>query len=1108
MRAQLLLLCLFFFLPDILSAQQYFPFRENDRWGLIDASGNVFLPPVYQAIGAFEGDYAIFQIDDQVGLINKAGQEILPARFEDIQVIGSGVFLVMQESRRQLLTDQGQAILDTEILEAEMITANIIRYRATNKWGAISRKGKEIVPPLAKEIVLELEDYLSVRTAKGSGLWTLEGQQIADTLYSAIRVLDDSCFAVQKNRLWGLLNRAGAKILSEDWWEIEPLGTDYVVVKDSASTGLFVKENQQVIGYGRFQRFIDFPGEQVLCVKNFLVGLLNHNGQQILDNRYQEIQIYDKELFRIRQANRWGLVRAGDEVLLPAEYTFLGPLNTEIAVVSQGNRFGIINFKGALVVEPKYDRVQVDENTVQAYLGESLEILAFNEAGELSDQDSYDNFGTISIGYRGDRIRRGLRTRSASNRNPLQLEEFEWFFHPKADKWGLRKTDDGAIIIPPSYDAIEVKRDLGFTVVGNEVVSKTTFDRTIFNFFMVYGIIDNKRGLPITPMNLWDIRFEDIEKDSLPVARVIFNGGRHGLINRKGAIVLENFTYIGRFKEGRARMSQKGGLSVKLYEGEEQLGWFGSYLKRMRTPSLMESMTTHDRKLQTEGRLICADCDWGFIDTMGRVAIKPAYSFTYPFKKGVAISKQNGHWGTIDVQGNIRLEPIYDKIRFVENSEDQMLRIYQYKPKYGLVDSSGRIVVPVLYDDVTKVSENRIAVKAGNRWGFVDMNGEAITPFHFERVKPFSEGLAAVRKGRKWGFINLQGEQVLDFQFKDVGSFQSGKAWVRTLSRSGYIDRSGALIIEDKFAKAFDFEGEVARVQEDGKYGLISSTGQYLLTPKYTRIYAFNTLGVAIVQLKGGGMAVIDKNGQRLTTGKLDKIYPFQDGLALFRSGSSFGFLNAMGKTAIPAQFQKAKSFSNGRAAFQEKGRWGFINRSGQKVVPAIYSKCLDYEEGFAVVYKGYKRSGLLDLEGNEVIQPGVDRILEFTAGRGLVRTPQHRYYFITDQNKLYKGYFQGAEGFVNHVAPIKKAGAWGLINSNGMELIPPKFDKVFEFENGFAVVRIIAFSGVADLQGNVIIPPDYELISYAGDGLFRVEKGNSIGYLNANGEWVWNLSQ
>jgi len=230
--------------------------------------------------------------------------------------------------------------------------------------------------------------------------------------------------------------------------------------------------------------------------------------------------------------------------------------------------------------------------------------------------------------------------------------------------------------------------------------------------------------------------------------------------------------------------------------------------------------------------------------------------------------------------------------------------------------------------------------------------------------------------------------------------------------------------------------------------------------------------------------------------------------LALFRLGSKYGFLNETGKIQISAQFQKAQSFSNGRAAFQEKGRWGFIDRTGTPIVRAMYSKCLDYEEGLAVVYQGYKRSGLLDLEGNEIIRPGVDRILDFTAGRGLVRTPEHRYYFITDQNKLYKGYFQGAEGFVNHVAPIKKSGAWGLINSNGMELIPPKFDKVYEFEDGFAVVRIIAFSGVADLQGNVIIPPDYELISYAGEGLFRVEKGNSIGYLNTNGEWVWNLQQ
>ena len=37
---------------------------------------------------------------------------------------------------------------------------------------------------------------------------------------------------------------------------------------------------------------------------------------------------------------------------------------------------------------------------------------------------------------------------------------------------------------------------------------------------------------------------------------------------------------------------------------------------------------------------------------------------------------------------------------------------------------------------------------------------------------------------------------------------------------------------------------------------------------------------------------------------------------------------------------------------------------------------------------------------------------------------------------------------------------------------------------------------------------PNYEYISYAGAGLFRVEKGGEIGYFDLEGEWVWDIER
>ena len=82
------------------------------------------------------------------------------------------------------------------------------------------------------------------------------------------------------------------------------------------------------------------------------------------------------------------------------------------------------------------------------------------------------------------------------------------------------------------------------------------------------------------------------------------------------------------------------------------------------------------------------------------------------------------------------------------------------------------------------------------------------------------------------------------------------------------------------------------------------------------------------------------------------------------------------------------------------------------------------------------------------------------------------------------------------------------MINDKGIELIPPKYDRVESFDNGFAKVRITQFSGIVNAKGEIIAAANYEYITYAGNGLYRVEEGDKVGYFNSEGTWIWKLQR
>ena len=210
----------------------------------------------------------------------------------------------------------------------------------------------------------------------------------------------------------------------------------------------------------------------------------------------------------------------------------------------------------------------------------------------------------------------------------------------------------------------------------------------------------------------------------------------------------------------------------------------------------------------------------------------------------------------------------------------------------------------------------------------------------------------------------------------------------------------------------------------------------------------------------------------------------------------------------IPCIYPKVSGFSEGRAVVQKNGLCGYIDPSGKEIIPLEYSRCLDFKDGKAVVYKGMRKAGVIDRNGQVIIEPSIDRLLLFAEGRGLVRDESsYQFYYITEEANLYDGYYERATGFKHGVAVVQINGKWGIINQKGIEVIPPKYDRIESFENGFAKVRIEGFNGLSNLKGEVIAEPDYEFISYAGEGLFRVEQGDKIGYCDSEGNWVWGLN-
>lgn len=1091
-----------------LAAQNLYPIKKDAQWGLINGDGEIVLQPAYDAIGEFKKyGYSVMQRDGGVGLLNQRAEEIIKPKYQDLKVLDSTLIAVMDQAQWMVINLKEEVVLEKGYERVFIWEGQYLAYQKLDKWGIADISGKKICDPQYDLINLLESDHFQTKLAGRFGLISLSGETILEPQFDEVKVYDEELFFFKEGRKWGAVNASGEVLIDAHFDHFQKVGENFIKLTKQGNKFLYSKIAQAIISKDEFSEFYSFKPEQVLVKKLRRLGLLDAKGELILTPQYHEIHSYTEGIYRAKKESKWGLVKKGDQVILDFEYEFIAPSKSGVAIVRKDKKFGLVNMDGSELVEAKYAKIEVDGNQVKAMQGNELKIFALDDAGELQDENEFKKHMTIKIGKR-DQRNMVRRTPTWADDN-LRLENFEWFYEPSVDKWGLRSLDDMSVVIEPTYHWINIERAYGFTVVGIETMQYLRLDRTEFRVEMVYGLVNNDVGKLTTFVNLWDIRFSDFEK-GMPVARTIFDSGRHGLITRKGKIIAKDMAYIGDFNDGIARYSPKGTLTGREKVKEHKLDNVNEYWSNMMAPYLMTSYTTFDRNLHSSGNLTCDDCHWGYIDTLGQIIAPATYDFARDFVNQVGIVECDKKWGVLDNKGKILVPCDYDGINFLENTSNEILQIFINRQKYGLIDTLGQMTVSLMYDEIGAFSNNRLAVKKANKWGFVNKNGFEIIPCVYDKVRNFNEGFATVKYKNKWGLINKNGNVIFDFKYPQLGNASGGLVWFGDSLGKGYKNLEGNTVINSDYQKAEDFSNGVARVKMKGQYGLIDKSGKFVCRPKYISIKAFNDHGLAKVKYGGDKQKAgyINNKGQLINSAPFKLLGEYQEDMVSFRLKDKYGFMNTDGDIVIDPIYSKVSSFSEGMAMVQQKGKCGYINLQGTQIIPCEFSKCLDFKEDKAVVYKGYKKAGLIDRDGKFIIKPGLNKLLSFEKGRGLVRENEYKFYYITDQARLYEGYYQKASTFKHGVAVVQINGKWGVINQKGIQIIPPKYDKISSFEDGYAKVLINEFSGLTNLKGELIVDPDYEYISYAGEGLFRVEKGDKIGYFDKKGKWVWGLQK
>jgi hypothetical protein len=235
-------------------------------------------------------------------------------------------------------------------------------------------------------------------------------------------------------------------------------------------------------------------------------------------------------------------------------------------------------------------------------------------------------------------------------------------------------------------------------------------------------------------------------------------GGPWGYLDANGNVVVDSvLTHEGRYDGGVSLVRDANGWQIMDRNGKIVTSHLPDNLDSAEDFSCGRALVfilTGKRRPAPAGIFgnsteMQSDTRAGFMDGQGRMAIPARYIAAGSFTEGLApVSNSKG-------------------ARFTDSEDEQF--------------SSA-------VDDPEHADPNQ-------RWGFIDTEGRLVIPMKFDQVSQFREGLARARQGRKWGFIDRTGTFVVPPVYEWVMSFGNGVAMVVKDGMIFLVDKKGKVIV-------------------------------------------------------------------------------------------------------------------------------------------------------------------------------------------------------------------------------------------------------------------------------------------------------------------------
>jgi hypothetical protein len=370
----------------------------------------------------------------------------------------------------------------------------------------------------------------------------------------------------------------------------------------------------------------------------------------------------------------------------------------------------------------------------------------------------------------------------------------------------------------------------------------------------------------------------------------------------------------------------------------------------------------------------------GLLNMNGKVIVPADHASIQFYDNRLIIVRIREKYGLYDTSGKVLLPVEYDKISAVGfdlhlKPEKRHQRTYFELEKnglHGMIDSVGTFILLVEYFDVSPVTEDIFYASKNGMSGHFHLSGRVITPMIYQQAGPFIDGISWVKVNNKFRLVNEKGwfinEQFYDGIESNPRIFGDSVILMVQNKRIVVVDHEGKIRVPPVYTRIFHYDPQRLRVQEDSLYGMVDLYGHIIIPIRYSWLgffsegyaWAFRQGKYVIVDLTGHETAVPE--GSSIERGSTY----FKNGISPATIGGKMMYVNTNGQ--VQQKYEKLQS-REGWFVAETNGKYGVLDEHGQLIVQVKYSAILYRVTNRLYLIMQNGQPGYVSVNGNEYFE-------------------------------------------------------------------------------------------------------------------------------------------